>query len=45
MKRLALTLVALAITAAAAMAQTTTGANITQLEKDIKLQEDLVLDM
>lgn len=45
MKRLALTLVALAITAVAAMAQTTTGANITQLEKDIKLQEDLVLDM
>ena len=47
MKRVTLALAALAV-AAAAMAQTTTaipGQAITKLENDIKLQEDIVLDM
>lgn len=48
MKRITLVMAALAIAATAAMAQTTTtapGATITKIEEDIKLQEELVLDM
>ena len=47
MKRVTLTLAMLTMMVMAATAQTTTTqvSNITKLENDIKLQEDLVLDM